>query len=155
MAESTQILLNEIRYAQRLCERTARLYRHAQTFGTFMTVLGGSAIVASLSNAVAAWVALAGAVLFAVFGAVMVAVRPTEKAVANEADARRYAQLRTAGASMSEAQLRAALDQARETDAPEVETLRDVAYNDVVIEVGRADWALPLSRTQKLLAALA
>ena len=85
----------------------------------------------------------------------MVAIRPAEKAVANEVDVKRYAQLRSAAASMDEVALRTALHKARESDAAEVEPLRDVAYNDVVIEIGRAEFAVPLSNQQKILAALA
>ena len=51
--------------------------------------------------------------------------------------------------------LRAELAKARESDAAEVELLRDVAYNDVVVESGRSDLASPLTLPQKLIAALA
>ena len=76
----TETLISEIRYAERLCIRTARLYRKASTTSTFLSIIGGSAILSALSDAVPSWVSLAGAGLFAVFGALSVAVRPDEKA---------------------------------------------------------------------------
>ncbi len=57
--------------------------------------------------------------------------------------------------SIDEDALRAALAKARETDVAEVELLRDVAYNDVVVESGRPDMQAPLSVPQKLISALA
>ena len=148
-------LLNEARYAERLCARTARLYRRAQSVGVFVTVLGGSAAVVSLSGKVPDWLTAAGVACFAVFGAALLAIRPADKAASNEADARRYAKLRSDAASMSVEQLAVALNKARETDTSEIEPLRDVAYNDVVREIGRPDVVLPLNLTQRLLAALA
>lgn len=148
-------ILNEARYAERLCQRTARLYRRAQSVGVFFTVLSGSAVMASAFDSVPRSVSLSAALAFAALGAAMLAVRPADKAAANEADVKRYAALRTQAASMSDEQLMVALQKARESDAPEVEPLRDVAYNDLVTEIGRADCTVPLTRRQKLLAALA
>lgn len=155
MTEQIEILLNEVRYAERLCLRTARLYRRAQTFGVFVTILSGSAAVAVLAQGANTALALASVITLGIFGAAMLAIRPAEKAVINETDAKRYTQLRTAALSMDETTLREALAKAREIDAPEVETLRDVAFNDVVTEVGRHDLAVPLSAHQRLLAVLA
>lgn len=155
MNEHVEILLSEVRFAERLCQRTARLYRRVQTISIFLTVVGGSAVVAAAFDAAPGWASVVGAACFAIFGAAMVAIRPAEKAVANEVDVKRYAQLRSAAASMDEVALRNALHKARESDAAEVEPLRDVAYNDVVIEIGRAEFAVPLSNQQKILAALA
>ena len=91
----------------------------------------------------------------AVFVALNIVIRPTEKAVANEIDAKRYARLRTEAAHMSYAELSAAIDKARESDTQEVEPLRDVAFNDVVTEYGRADAVVQLSAQQRLLKAVA
>ena len=149
------LLLNEIRYAERLCERTARLYRHAQATTVFMTVLGGSGVISAVGGQVPGWVAMAGGVCFAVFGALNLAIRPADKAAANEVDAKRYARLRTASHSMDATALADALSKARETDTQEVEALRDVAYNDVVTEYGAAQAAVPLRLGQRVLGALA
>ena len=52
-------------------------------------------------------------------------------------------------------QLAAELQKARESDTPEVELLRDAAYNDLVREVGRSDLCTPLSLGQRMASALA
>lgn len=148
-------LLNEARYAERLCQRTARLYRHLQASTVFLSVLGGSGVMSALAQGVPAWVPVAGAVVLATFGAVNLAVRPADKAAANEADCKRYAQLRTAGQSMTEAELSVALNKARESDTAEVEALREVAFNDLVREMGRSDAQVPLKPHQRVLGALA
>ncbi len=153
--ERKAILLNEVRYAERLCARTARFYRRVQAVGTFGAVLGGSGTLGSLSSAVPAWVSVGGAALLACFGALLVAMRPADKAAANEADVRRYAKVRTEGLRQTADELQAALDRARESDVPEIEALRQVAYNDMVREVGRPDCAAPLNRRQRLMALLA
>lgn len=155
MNDHKQQLLDEVRYAERITQRTARLYRRVATFFTFTAVLGGSGTVTALSTAVPPWVGVAGAALLAVTGAAALSMRPLEKAVINEADARKYAALRTQGASMDESQLNAALQKARESDVAEIELLRDVAYNDVVREIGRSDMVEPLTFRQKLMESMA
>ena len=98
---------------------------------------------------------MAGGAVLAIFGAINLAMRPADKAVANETDAKRYAKLRTSGQSMTAQELQIALEAARESDAQEVESLRNVAYNDLVREIGREDEVIPLRIHQKLLSALA
>ena len=153
--EKHAILMGEIRYAERLTQRTARLYRRAATLFTFLTIIGGSATVSALSDRVPNWVSLSGVVLMGLVGALALAMRPLEKAIANEAEVRKYSQLRTAGHAMSVAELQAALAKAQETDTAEVEALRAVAYNDVVTEIGREDKLISLTAHQRLVAAIA
>jgi len=98
---------------------------------------------------------MGGGVFLAVFGAANLAIRPADKAAANDADAKRYAQLRTSAQSMTADELAIALSKARESDTAEVDALRDVAYNDVVTEYGRPDALVPLTMPQKILGALA
>lgn len=155
MDEHHAILVNEARYAERLCQRTARLYRRLQAFGVFATVIGGSAVLTALSQQVPAWVSLVGVTVMTAFAAALLAIRPADKAATNEADAKRYARLRTEAHRMDTAALREALNRCRESDTPEIESLRDVAFNDVVREVGRQDQAVPLRLRQRALAALA
>lgn len=150
-----EVLLNEARYAERLCQRTARLYRHLQAAGTFLTVVGGSAALSALSSRVPPEVSLWGAAVFTLFGGAMLAIRPADKAANNEADARRYAKLRAEAHDMGAGELARALDNARTSDTPEVELLRDVAYNDLAVEVGQPSYVVPLSLRQRLLAAIA
>lgn len=129
-------LINEIRYAQRLCTRTARLYRHLQAFGTFGAVLSGAAVMAQLSPLMPGWATLTGGMLFAAFGAMLIAIRPADKASINEADVRRYGELMTAGLGMTADELNAALERTRQSDAAEIESLRRPVWNDVAQELG-------------------
>lgn len=146
---------NEIRYAIRLTERTARLYRLVQIVGVFLSILGGSAAMASISGNLPPWLLVTGGALLAISGAALIAVRPDDKAAQNENDVRRYRALMTKSHSLNVDQLAAALEEAHQTDAPEVEPLREVAYNDVALESNRPDVLIPLTATQKILSALA
>ena len=148
-------LLGEIRYAIRLTQRTARLYRRVQTSGVFLSIIGGSATMAALANGTPAWVTSAGGLLLAVAGAMLIAVRPADKAAQNESDIRRYQSLMVRAVSMNDKELEQALEDTHNGDAPEIEPLRDVAYNDVVLELNRPDVLVPLSPIQKILRALA
>lgn len=144
---------NEARYAQRLCQRTARLYRRLDAAATFAAVMSGSAAMSALVAGVPPWVPVLGAALLATVGAAQLAARPAEKAALNEADARKYAELLAQAQAMDAAAL--ALATARVSDAPDVEPLRDVAWNDVMQEIGRPELAAALRPTQRVLAALA
>ncbi len=146
---------NEARYAQRLCQRTARLYRRIDTMATFVGVLAASASVSAVVASVPAWLPVAGAVLLAAIGAAHLVVRPADKAAVNEADARKYAELLARAQHLDGPGLAAALAEARASDVPEVEPLRDVAWNDVMGEIGRPDLRLHLRPAQRVLAALA
>ena len=144
--QTKEQLIGEIRYAIRLTQRTARLYRHIQTIGTFLTVVGGSAALAAFAGNLLPWVLIAGASIFAVFGAASIAIRPADKAAMNESDVKRYQSLMSKAQLMDVAQLRTAIEEAHIGDAPEIETLRYVAYNDVMEEINRQDQSIPLSK---------
>jgi hypothetical protein len=148
-------LLNQVRYAERLSERTARLYRNLQVAGTIATVLSGSAILSVLASSMPSWLYVVGSALFVIFGACMLAIGPANKAAANEADRKRYARLRVEGLAMSAEELEVAFAKAMESNTQEVEALRDVAQNDVLIEAGWPESVVPLSKGQRLLAMLA
>jgi len=148
-------LTGEIRYAIRLTQRTARLYRRVQAVGTFLGIVGGSAAVSAAAQGIPAWAGLAGGALLAVAGAALIAIRPADKAAANEADTRRYSALMAKAHQLDDAALALALDEAHQGDAPEIEPLRAVAYNDVALEFNRADAMIVLSRHQKVLSMLA
>ena len=148
-------LHSQIRYAIRLTERTARLYRKIQAAGYVLTIVGGSAALAGFGKLLPDWAVTLGAVLFVIAGAVLIAVRPADKIAQNDADARRYQALMAKSVKMNEVDLEEALEEARLSGAPEVEPLRDVAYNDVVVECNRPDIVVALRPIQRLLAALA
>lgn len=141
----------DIRYAIRLCERTARLYRRVQAAGTFLSLIGGSAAVSGAVGQFSPWVSLSGSALLAVAGAALVAIRPADKAAQNEADVKRYRALMAKSCGMTVDQLAVALEEAHQGDAPEVEPLRNVAFNDLLAEINREDQKIPLSLTERFL----
>ena len=149
-------LLAEIRYAQRLCERTARLYRRASTCFTFLSLVAASGAIASLSAQLPVSVTIGLAIAFAVFGAANHTMRPAEKIAANDSDVRKYAALLAKAVPVTDiAVIQAMIAEARQSDVPEVEPLRAVAYNDVMMEINRPDALIPLGFTQRVLGALA
>lgn len=148
-------LTYQIRYAVRLTQRTARLYRRVQTAGTFLSIIGGSATLSLLAQSLPTWLGVAGAGVLAAAGAMLIAMRPADKAAQNEADARRYLAIAAKAGRLSDDELQAAIAEAQQSDCPEIEPLRAVAYNDIVAEFGRQDEAIPLNCTQTLIAALA
>jgi len=148
-------LRGDIRYAIRLCERTARLYRRIQAAGTFFSLVGGSAAVSGAAGQLPAWVSISGSALLAVAGSALVAIRPADKAAQNESDVRRYQALMAKSFGMTFEQLALALEEAHQGDAPEVELLRNVAYNDMLREINREDQNIPLSMTERMLRAIA
>jgi hypothetical protein len=155
MDQTKEQLQAEVRYAQRLCQRTARLYRRVQTTLTFLSVFAGGAALVSLTSGrspeLTAWLGIA----FAVFGAINIAVHPAGKIAMNDSDVRKYATLLAKSEKLSVDEIKQLIVEARQSDAPEVEPLRDVAFNDVMMEINRADSLIPLRRSQRLLSAIA
>jgi len=145
----------EIRYAIRLTQRTARLYRRVQTVGIFLAIIGGSATMASIADNIPAWITATGGILLAAAGAMLIAVRPADKAALNEYDGRRYQTLLARSGDMNDAELEQALEETRTGDTPELEPLRAVAYNDIAQEMGRQDAMIALSPIQRLLQSIA
>jgi len=148
-------LNGEVRYAIRLCERTQRFYRRLQTAGTFLSVVGGSAFLSSAIPVVPSWVPWIGGIAVTVFGGALIAIRPADKAAANEADVRRYSRLQSDSHKMTDQEFEAALDKAKEGNAPEIEPMRKIAYNDVAEELGCPDAGYKLKWNEHILAALA
>ncbi len=98
---------------------------------------------------------MVGAGLLAVVGAAVLAIKPADRAAVNDADVRKYAELLKEAPALSDLDFSTALAKARITDAPELEALRDVAYNDLVSEIGQPELASRLSLAQRLIASLA
>ena len=148
-------VLGEIRYAQRLAQRTARLYRRIQAFSTFLAILGGAGVMSAMSTRFPVWVSISGAVVAAVFGAMVIVIRPADKAAPNELDIRKYDELLARAQGLSEEQILPLLAEARKTDAPEIESLRTIAYNDVMSEMNRDDQKIRPNAYQAMMAAIA
>jgi len=154
-AKTKDQVLGEIRYAQRLAQRTARLYRRIQAFSTFVAIVGGAGVVSALADRFPAWVPVGGAALMAVFGAMVIAIRPADKAVPNELDVRKYDELLARAQGLPVEQIFPLLAEARKTDAAEIESLRVIAYNDVMSEINRDDQKIRPTPYQVLLEAIA
>lgn len=148
-------LTGEIRYALRLTERTARFYRNIQTVGVFISIIGGSAAVASAVGGVPVVITVIGGILLATSGAALIAIRPADKAAKNEVDVARYRSLMARSVGMNDSALEKALEEAHADDTQEIESLRDIAYNDMVREIGREDEKIELSKFQIFLERLA
>jgi hypothetical protein len=148
-------LKGEVRYAIRLAERTAHFYRRIQAVSVFFSVLGGSAAVSAVADSFPKEFSLVGACVVAVFGAALIAIRPGDKAAQNETDVRRFQALMVRADNLDAKALSIAIEEARLGSAQEIESLRDVAYNDVVMEFNRPDALIPLTPLQKILSALA
>ena len=148
-------LFYQARYAVRLTQRTARFYRRIQAFGTFMAILGGSGTASLITQAVPIEVGIVGAVMMAIAGAALITIRPADKAAQNESDAKRYLALLAKAPRFTDDEFEIALQEAHQSDCPEIEPLRDVAYNDVVMEYGREDAQVKLSVRQSIFASMA
>lgn len=93
--------------------------------------------------------------LAAVFGAMVIVIRPADKAAPNELDIRKYDELLARAQGLSAEQILPLLAEARKTDAPEIESLRTIAYNDVMSEMNRDDQKIRPNAYQAMLAAIA
>ena len=120
-----------------------------------MAILGGSGTASLITQAVPMEVGIAGAVIMAIAGAALITIRPADKAAQNEFDAKRYLALLAKVPRLTDDEFESALQEAHQSDCPEIEPLRDVAYNDVVTEYGREDARVRLSVRQAIFATLA
>jgi hypothetical protein len=128
--------LFNIRYASRVLERQCRLWRRVDGVVRFSAVLAGSGAIAALGaqNAV---MALVAGVVFALFQAIEYAVRPAEVAAHAMAQGKQYAALLARQRRLSDAALADELEAVRvEDDIIVMDSLRQLAYNDVVRERG-------------------
>jgi len=144
----------ELRYAQRFCQRSVRFYRRIQTTFTFISLLAGSSAIAAIAAQMpvaATWMLAA----FSIFGILNFAIRPAERIAAFHADVRKYAALITKSDLLDASAIQHLLHEARQTDAEEIEPLRAVAYNDVMLEIDEPNSLIELSPMQKLMGVLA
>ena len=155
MNKTKDQLSGEIRYAIRICQRQSRLYRHIQSVGVFLSIVGGSATFSVLLTSLPHWLSFAGAALLVCSGASLIAIRPADKAALNESDIRRYQALMTKVNALNETELETAIEEARQSDTPDIESLRNVAFNDVMREFNRDDQIIPLKPAEKIMALFA
>jgi hypothetical protein len=155
MNKTKDQLKGEIRYAIRLCQRQSRFYRRIQSVGVFFSIIGGSATFSILMTSMPHGLSFFGAGLLACSGAALIAIRPADKAALNESDIRRYQTLMVKLNALNEADIETAIEEARQSDVQDIESLRNVAFNDVMREINRDDQIIQLSPAEKLMALFA
>lgn len=145
--------LFSLRYAVRVLERHQRMWRRIDSMVRLMAILSGtSAFAALMSQHQGA--ALATGLLFALLQAVEFALRPAERAADSGAARRTYDSVLARQSEFSDAALADAYRRVVADDAVIVpESLRALAYNDVVNEQGSDPAHLfPLNRWQRFVA---
>lgn len=124
------------RYAARVLERQCRLWRRLDGVVRFAAILAGSGAIAALGAQNAVMVVVAG-VVFAMFQALEYAVRPADIAARAMAQGKQYAALLARQRGLSDEALADELEALRvEDDIIVMDSLRRLAYNDVVRERG-------------------
>lgn len=144
-----------IRYASRVMERHARLYGRMDALVKLVSFLSGTAAVAGIvaQSTALAW-AWGGAL--AVAQALAFVLRPAERAAAGRQQGQGYRQLAAQAAGLDDETLqRRYRERCAEDQVSALESLRVLAYNDVVREEGnRAEYLRPVPLTGRLLGLL-
>jgi hypothetical protein len=149
--------LFSLRYAVRVLERQARFWRHVDAALRIGAVLSGSGAFAALLTQQAAGVSAVALVVFALLQAVEFSLQPGLKAAEAWVARAPYLAALARQACTGDAELEAAYQDAILGDVVQAfESLRRVAYNDVVEEKGcAATEAYALGRWQRLMAFMA
>lgn len=149
--------LFSLRYAVRVLERQSRFWRHLDGGLRMSAVLSGSASLASLLTHQPYAVSVAVLGVFAVLQAVEFAVQPGLKAAEAWVARAPYLALLAGQAGLNDARLEEEYQAALMGDGVQAfESLRRIAYNDVVEEKGcDPSVAYVLGRWQRIMAALA
>jgi hypothetical protein len=152
MSDPKFALLRELRYAERLARRTARMYRRMDT-ACILTVIGaGSLSLAMLANHhLPAALSIASGAVAALAAVVVLTVRPLEKGFTHRLQARKYAALDAASIHMALQDLRRECHAVQKITTRHIKPLHDIVCNDMMLEIGRPDLVLPLRIHQKLL----
>lgn len=146
-----------LRYAVRVLERQARLWRHIDGAFRMLAILSGSSALAAMLTQQASAISISGMVAFAVFQAVEFSAQPGLKAAEAWAERKPYLSIISKQSRLSDTELEQAYQDALEQDGVlAFESIRRLAYNDVTIEKGCAASALfPLNRWQRIVSILA
>jgi hypothetical protein len=149
--------LFSLRYAVRVLERQARFWRHVDGALRLVTIISGSAAFAAMLTQQAASVSVGVLLAFAVLQAVEFSVQPGLRAAEAWVARAPYLALLSAQHEMDDRELEAAYHDACQRDTVQAfESLRRVAYNDVVEEKGcDAAAAYHLSRWQSVMQLIA
>lgn len=128
--------LFNLRYAVRVLERHARLWRRIDGAVRLVALLAGSGAIGAI-GAENSKIAIALGAVFALFQAIEFALRPAEIAARSMSQRREYASVFAKERSFDDATLAEAYaDMVAADDIIVSESLRHLAYNDVVLERG-------------------
>jgi len=129
--------LFNLRYAERVLERQARFYARLEGLLSIGELVAGSAALAAFAGQHTPLTVMLG-VFFAVMQAVKFVVAPARRQFEALASRNAYATIRAQQSRYDDAALEAAYLAASAADAVVVfETMRHLAYDDVVTEEGR------------------
>lgn len=145
----------EIDYALRLCLRHRKFYGHLRSVFMFINLFGTTAAVTAVFAKSPDIALIAGLVLSAV-SVIDRVIDPAKKRASFVQDYKRYAKVQRAIVGKSPADAEKLLLAAREDDSDAIEALRDVAYNDVLLQQGSAaEYMIKLGIGKRLIAAVA
>lgn len=122
-----------LRYSLRFGERQARFYERADAAIKFVSLLSGLGAFVGLIGQSQLATGISGFIV-GVLSFIDVLWKPTERAFNTKALRARYEDLATRASRLSDETLRAELERLDASDAPQLEGLRPVAYNDIVRE---------------------
>lgn len=149
--------LFSLRYAVRVLERQSRFWRHMDGALRVLSILAGSSALAAMLTNTTRFLQVAALVLFAFLQALEFSLQPGLKAAEAWVARMPYLEIITRANDLDDAALASAyMCACQSDDISAFESLRHVAYNDVLAEKGcdPAD-RFTLDKWQKLMSALA
>lgn len=145
----------EAQYYEVLHLRNARFFRHLRGVFTVISLLAGTAAFTMVLQADAR-LAVVGGGLIALVTILDSVVNPSARVVMHDHQARNFSLLQAEGRGLDEEAFEKRLAFVRVNDDVNcLETLRYVAYNEVVVSAGRDECAYPLTAWQKLVGLMA
>lgn len=143
-----------MRYSTRYCLLQRRLFARISSLFLGLELVAGSAAFAAWLGKTPALAAAAGLVL-AMVAAANIVISPADKRVLCELQRRRWTALDARAPALALDELQREIAQLRLEELPEIESLRQPAYNGAMRENGRTDAEIPLKWRERLAAAFA
>lgn len=153
-SEARRDAIFALRYGQRYGVRMARLYgRLTGILRITELVLGSAAAISYFSSHPN--VSMAAGLLLAIVSAINIAADPAARAASAIVEAEKFGNAVAASTRQSDDELEATLLQLQATPRPEIESLREPVWRDVVTEMGMTAPVGNLTPGQKLVALIA
>lgn len=145
----------DIDYSIRLYELHARFYRRTRFLMTFISLISGTAVVATVMGQHQA-LAVVASILLALLPILDVLIDPAAKATFFDDYRKQFLKLKASSAALSLEEIDHQLTTLYATPCDEIEPLRRVALRDNLYRHGHEDWLQkPLTRYERLWAAMA